>query len=128
MTLEGLSRKTGRGSLSYPREISLGDDGKLRVYPVEELQTILYPEHTYRDLKITSERTEIASPASGAYCLKIHIDLSENRADVLKIGTKAYGDKATIISIDFEKCSVSLGQGEMGMEVIYPERKNDLFV
>lgn len=111
-----------RGSLSYPREISLGDDGKLRVYPVEELQTILYPEHTYRDLKITSERTEIASPASGAYCLKIHIDLSENRADVLKIGTKAYGDKATIISIDFEKCSVSLDRRN-GDEVFIPKGK-----
>ena len=111
-----------RGTLSYPREISLGEDGKLRVYPVEELQTILHPEHTYKDLNITSERTAIALPGVGAYCLKIHINLSECRADVLKIGTKAYGDKATIISIDFDKCSVSLDRRN-GDEVFIPKGK-----
>lgn len=111
-----------RGSMSFPREIRIDKEGKLKVYPVEELETILHQKNTYKNLEIGCEKSEIECPASGAYCLKINIDAKNCYADVFEIGTKAYNDRSTIISVDFEKGSVSLDRRN-GDETFIPKGK-----
>lgn len=97
-----------RGAMSYPRELIMLEDGNLGLRPVKELETVLCEPKIHKDITITTEKLSIECPESGAYCLKIQLDLSDCNADAFKIGVKAYAEKATIINVDFEKNSVSL--------------------
>lgn len=116
-----------KGFMSFPREIKLSKDGNLTLFPVEEIQKVLKDRSSYENVTITDKAHYFSPPVSGAFCLKIYFDMKGWQVDVLEIGVKSYGEKATIISLDYEKKTLSLDRRN-GDEIFLPKAKTTAFV
>ncbi len=101
-------KENWRGSMSYPRELKMLPDGRLALYPVEELEKVIQKGKIYENMVINITQRDFEVPKSGAYRLKLSGNLRKNTAGILEIGLKAYEDKATVIRVDFWKGMVSL--------------------
>ena len=108
--------------MSLPREITLGEDGSPRLYPVEEFESVLKETGPAEEILADGAKRTVEIPDSGAYCLRISIPCAGIRARALEIGTKAYGKKATVLRVDFEKESLSLDRRN-GDETDLPKGK-----
>ncbi|MGD0090255.1 MAG: glycoside hydrolase family 32 protein, partial [Planctomycetota bacterium] len=53
------------GTLSLPRELSLGDDGRLRIRPVEEIQLLRYDEQAAENIAVEADKEVVLDKIAG---------------------------------------------------------------
>lgn len=97
------------GSLSFPRQIKLMDDGKLQFIPVEEIEKLRVSEKESVNLELLNEK-RLSLPASGkiAYEMEIELDLKNSDAKQVVIDLKADDEKSTKICCDLAYAEISI--------------------
>jgi beta-fructofuranosidase len=100
------------GILSLPREISLPEDGVLRIKPLRELESLRYDEKGKTNITVKSDsRYTLEGIAGDALELKVVIKSGAAR----QVGVQIYCDKAGAggFPITVEPASKTLAMGDM---------------
>ncbi len=108
------------GELALPRELTLGDDSRLRMRPVEELKRLRYNEQALRDVVIPADKDVVLEKVAGNTIeLDITIELGEAKQAGVKVCRSPDREEETLIvydaaeqrlKIDTTKSSLAEGQ------------------
>ena len=97
------------GELSLPRELWLGEDGTLRMRPIEELKTLRYNERSSNGLAIESGKEILLPKISGdSIELEISVKLGQAKRFGVKVCCSPGGEEETTIVIEPESKSISI--------------------
>lgn len=103
------------GILSVPRVVSLGDDGKVRINPAEQLKTIRVQETMEKDIELAPNSERALKAQGKSIELKLEISGAEKSPVGVKVFASPDGREETVIfydpvkkelAVDFSKSSV----------------------
>jgi sucrose-6-phosphate hydrolase SacC (GH32 family) len=107
------------GEMALPRELSLGDDGRLRMRPIEELQRLRYHEQTFENLAVAAgQDVPLEKVAGNTIELLVEIDPQAATQCGVKVCRSPDGAEETLVyydaaekrlKIDVTKASLGLG-------------------
>jgi sucrose-6-phosphate hydrolase SacC (GH32 family) len=110
------------GTMTLPRVLSLGKDGRLQVAPVEELQALRLNHRRFEDLTIRAD-SELRLEDIYGDCLELAVEMQPQEAGEfgLKVRCSPQGEEKTIIVYDSEqRClRLELAKSTLDSEVIY---------
>lgn len=107
---------------SLPRELSLGDDGSLRIHPLRELETLRYDEKQFRNIEVSAVDEEgppfredqlITDVDAEAFEVRVSVDRKE--AERRRFGFLLFSDEESNglpVLIRPEDCVISIGETE----------------
>ena len=95
------------GTMTMPRVLSLGQDGTLRIQPVEELKTLRSNHQVLKNITVATN-SEFKVPNIQGDCFELDIAMDPGQASKfgIKIRCSPNGEEETIISYDTNKKSV----------------------
>lgn len=89
------------GEMSLPRELSLGDDNRLRQKPIRELECLRYNGQTLKDITVSAGQDVVLGKISGN---TIELELEIKPQDAKQVGVKVCrspgGEEQTLIYYD----------------------------
>ena len=106
---EAVQERGWSGAISLPRVLTLGDDDRLRVDPVAEIESLRGRHWQFTDIGLTPNQTHQLAGVSGA-CLEIEAVIDSGSARECRLGVLC-GDndrEQTPIVYDAERRSISL--------------------
>lgn len=116
---------------SLPRELSLGEDGSLRIHPLRELESLRFDAFTLNDLEILPEKegdTDLIAELDGdSFELRISIDRAE--AERKRFGFLLFADDnkpGLPIIIQPESGTICFGETEIPFAVADLPKAEDL--
>lgn len=95
------------GTMTLPRVLSLGEDGTLRIEPVEELQTLRSNHQVLKNITVAAN-SESKVPDFQGDCFELNMAIDPGKANKfgIKIRCSPNGEEETIILYDTNKKSV----------------------
>ena len=95
------------GTMTMPRVLSLGEDGTLRIQPVEELKTLRSNQQVLKNI-IVNANSELTLTDFQGDCFEIKAGINYGQANRfgIKIRCSPNGDEETVIAYDNSKKSV----------------------
>jgi len=112
------------GTMSLPRVLSLGEDGRLRMNPPEEIERLRYHARKKSSLAIKAD-AELAMEDVGGRSIELCVEMSAKDAKQfgLKVCRSAKGEEETLVSYDavekklkIDTQKSSLTEGPKGVE------------
>lgn len=98
---KGEDSKGWSGVYGLPRSLWLGEDGTLRMRPVEELEVLRGDERTWRELVVTDGETRTLDGLVGDSCeLDVTIDSATAKQFGVKVRASASGKEETLLYFD----------------------------
>lgn len=89
------------GEMALPRELTLGDDNRLRMRPIEELKRLRYNAQSVKDLTVAADKEVLVKGIAGtALELEVQIDVQEARQVGLKVCRSPDREEETLIYYD----------------------------
>lgn len=73
------------GEMSLPRELTLGDDNRLRMRPVEELKRLRYNAQAARDIALPADKETVLDAFRG---LALELEVTLDPGDAKQVGVK----------------------------------------
>jgi sucrose-6-phosphate hydrolase SacC (GH32 family) len=123
------------GEMSLPRELSLGEDGRLRMRPVEELKQLRYNEQTVENVTVEADKEVVLEKVAGNTIeLVVEIDPQGAKQCGLKVCRSPDGAEQTLVyydaadkklKIDVTKASLA-SRGETKREKLGNDRSGNL--
>lgn len=112
------------GEMSLPRELSLGDDNRLRMRPIRELERLRYNEQTWKDVSIPANKEVVLGKIAGNTIeLELQIDPQDAKQVGIKVCRSPGGEEETPVFYDvaeqqlkIDTTKSSLGQGPKKVE------------
>jgi len=112
------------GEMSLPRVLWLGDDGRLRMRPVEELQQLRYNEKTVENVAVGTDKEVVLDKIAGNTIeLMVEIDPQDARQCGVKVCRSPDGAEQTLVYYDvadkklkIDVTRASLGEGPKNVE------------
>lgn len=112
------------GEMSLPRELSLGDDNRLRMRPIRELERLRYNEQTLKDMSIPANKEVVLDKIAGNTIeLELQIDPQDAKQVGIKVCRSPGGEEETPVLYDvaeqqlkIDTTKSSLGQGPKKVE------------
>ncbi len=97
-----------RGTMSVPRKVSLSEDGRVCLYPVQELESLESERKEYADYEVTAQKRYLYPEGAKSFRLELWIDAEKLASRYLEIGVLGKGEEATVVSVDLLGKVVSL--------------------
>jgi len=123
---DGKARKESgwSGEMSLPRELSLGDDNRLRMRPIRELERLRYNEQTLKNVSIPANKEVVLDKIVGNTIeLELQIDPQDAKQVGIKVCRSPSGEEETPVFYDvtgqqikIDTTKSSLGQGPKKVE------------
>jgi len=89
------------GEMALPRELSLGEDNRLRISPIKELQCLRYNEQTLNDIDVASGKEVVLDKITGNTIeLEIQIDPQDAKQVGIKVCRSPGGEEETPVFYD----------------------------
>jgi len=110
--------------MSLPRELSLGDDNRLRMRPIRELERLRYNEQTLKNVSIPANKEVVLDKIVGNTIeLELQIDPQDAKQVGIKVCRSPSGEEETPVFYDvtgqqlkIDTTKSSLGQGPKKVE------------
>jgi len=105
---EEIIEKVGwSGTMTLPRVLSLGEDGTLRIEPIEELKTLRSNHQALKNINIAAN-SELKVPGLQGDCFELDMAVAPGKAGEfgIKIRCSPNGEEETIISYDVNRKSI----------------------
>ena len=110
------------GTMTLPRVLSLGEDGTLRIDPIEELQILRMNPRRFENLTISAD-SEIKLDEISGDCLELSVEMWPEGAREfgVKVCCSPDAEEETAISYDVEKgcLRVDLAKSTLNPDIIY---------
>jgi sucrose-6-phosphate hydrolase SacC (GH32 family) len=112
------------GEMSLPRELLLGDDGRLRMRPVEELQLLRYDEQVAENIAVEADKEVVLDKISGN-TIELMVEIEPQGATQcgVKVCRAPDGAEQTLVYYDaadkklkIDVTKASLGEGPKNIE------------
>jgi beta-fructofuranosidase len=111
-----LTQHAWDGVLTLPRELHLGNDGDLRMYPVEEIQALRTGHVSKKDLSVKNSELRI----DGIQGNDLELDITISSQDAKEFGIKVYcapdGSEETSITFDSKKSIVRVDLSKTSLD------------
>lgn len=91
------------GFFALPREASLDKDGRLRLIPVRELQSIRDQKFSAEEIAVDDNFKELTAGDGILFEMQFEIDLCRSNADKLELKLRAGEGRETVCSFDFKR-------------------------
>jgi len=112
------------GEMSLPRELTLGDDNRLRMRPIRELERLRYNEQTASDIAIPADKEVVLDKIAGNTIeLELQIDPQDAKQVGIKVCRSPGGEEETPVFYDVAEGKLkidtsrsSLGEGPKKVE------------
>jgi beta-fructofuranosidase len=112
------------GTFSLPRELSLGEDNRLRMRPVEELKQLRYNERQQTDIQLDPGKEVTVTRVKGQLLdIELTIELAGATRCGLKVCCSPNGEEETVVGYDAQEKKLfidtrasSLGMGKKMVE------------
>ena len=112
------------GEMSLPRELALGDDNRLRMRPIRELERLRYNEQTVKNVSIPANKEVVLEKIAGNTIeLELQIDPQDAKQVGIKVCRSPGGEEETPVFYDvaeqqlkIDTTKSSLGQGPKKVE------------
>jgi len=89
------------GEMALPRELSLGEDNRLRISPIKELQCLRYNEQALNDIDVASGKEVVLDKITGNTIeLEIQIDPQNAKQVGIKVCRSPGGEEETPVFYD----------------------------
>lgn len=105
------------GELSLPRELTLGDDNRLRMRPVEELKRLRYNEQTLQEFTIPADKEVVLDKIAGNTIeLELQIDPQSAGQVGIKVCRSPGGEEETPVFYDVveQKLKIDTNKSSLG--------------
>ncbi|MBX3441426.1 MAG: GH32 C-terminal domain-containing protein [Planctomyces sp.] len=112
---------TGSGVMSLPREMRLGDDGRLKVRPVQELESLRAGHRRLAGIELPADR-DVTLPVPGTSLeLTATLDCGQAREIGLKVRCAADGSEETVIvfSTVEQRLTIDVSKSTLRQDVNY---------
>jgi beta-fructofuranosidase len=112
------------GEMSLPRELMLGEDGRLRMRPVEELERLRYNEQTVENVTIEADKEVVLDKVAGN-TIELMVEIEPQGATQcgVKVCRAPDGAEQTLVYYDaadkklkIDVTKASLGEGPKNVE------------
>jgi sucrose-6-phosphate hydrolase SacC (GH32 family) len=104
------------GELSLPRVLTLGDDNRLWMRPIEELQRLRYNEQTQQNIAVTADKETVLEQISGNTIeLEIQIEPQDAKQAGVKICRSPDREEETLIFYDAAEQKLKLDTRKSGL-------------
>ncbi|MFA7370115.1 MAG: GH32 C-terminal domain-containing protein, partial [Kiritimatiellales bacterium] len=104
------------GEMALPRELSLGDDNRLRIRPVEELKRLRYNEQTLPEMTVAAGRDTVLDKITGNTIeLEIQIDPQDAKQVGVKVCRSPGGEEETPIFYDVTEQMLKIDTTKSGL-------------
>lgn len=112
------------GEMALPRELTLGDDNRLRMRPIEELKRLRYNEQTSPEMTVTDGKEVVLEKITGNTIeLEVQIDPQDAKQVGIKVCRSPGGEEETPVFYDvaeqklkIDTTKSSLGEGPKQVE------------
>ena len=105
------------GVYGLPRSLWLGEDGTLRMRPVEDLRMLRSGEQTWSDLRLSDGETKTLDGVVGDSCeLEITIDSATAKQFGVKVRASAGGEEETLLYYDAEAKQLCFDSTHSGID------------
>ena len=100
------------GTFCVPREVTLGEDKTLRLAPVREITALRSEPISMESLNVDEAMIPLPVPNPLAFDLELCFDLTQTTAEIVEIGLRAGGGKATLLQLDLKRGMLSLDRNK----------------
>jgi len=105
------------GVYGLPRSLWLGEDGTLRMRPVEELNVLRCHERTWNEVTLADGRTKTLEEVVGDSCeLQVTVEPGTARHCGVKVRVSAGGEEETLLYYDAEEKSLVFDATRSGID------------
>lgn len=88
------------GTLSIPRTASLGDDGRLKLFPISQIKTLKVQETVEKEILIDSKGYDIRVQNPRCFYLKLRFQAEKMPSRYLQIGLLGKGERVCVLHLD----------------------------
>jgi sucrose-6-phosphate hydrolase SacC (GH32 family) len=104
----------GQGGVqSLPRELSLGDNGDLRIRPLRELQELRHGEMTRTGVKVSAGVPfAVEKPANNLYEMRLRVEMRASSSVGVRVHCNDMGAGGVEIEVDRDRAVFRVGESE----------------
>ena len=104
------------GELSLPRVLTLGDDNRLRMRPIEELQRLRHSEQTQQNIAVAADKEIVLEKISGNTIeLEFQIEVQDAKQIGVKVCRSPDREEETLISYDVAEQKLKVDTTKSGL-------------
>ena len=104
------------GELALPRELTLGDDNRLRMLPAEELKRLRYNERSVREIAVPADKEVVLENVSGnALELDVTIEPGDAKQFGLRVCRSPDREEETLVFYDAAEQKLKIDTGKSGL-------------
>ncbi len=104
------------GELALPRELTLGEDSRLRLRPIEELKRLRYQEQSARDIEVPADREIVLEKIAGNTLeLAVTLEAGAAKRVGIKVCRSPDCEEETRIVYDAEERKLKIDTGQSSL-------------
>jgi beta-fructofuranosidase len=104
------------GEMALPRELALGDDHRLRMKPVRELERLRYNERSLRDVVLAAGKDVVVDTIAGnSLELELQIEPGSAKQVGVKVCRSPGGEEETLVFYDAAEQKLKLDTSKSGL-------------
>ncbi len=104
------------GELALPRELTLGDDSRLRVRPLDELKRLRYNEQSFKNLALPADKEVVLHALKGnAIELELTIEPQDAKQFGVKVCRSPDREEETLVIYDVAEQTLKIDTGKSSL-------------